>query len=79
MAKPVQRLPRYILSIKDLLKETVPGHPDFVAIQLCLSTMTTFAESLDNHLEGRTKSPVMNNTVCNKRMPMVDSPKKDLY
>jgi hypothetical protein len=51
MAKPVQRLPRYILFVKDLLKETVPGHPDLMALQICLKTLENFTENLNNSLK----------------------------
>ena len=34
MVKPVQRFPQFILLLQDLLKETPPGHPDRMALQL---------------------------------------------
>lgn len=36
LIQPVQRLPRYVLLFKDLLKNTDIKHPDFKNIQLVL-------------------------------------------
>jgi len=33
IVKPVQRLPKYVLLLKDLLKNTDFEHPDFLEIQ----------------------------------------------
>jgi hypothetical protein len=37
MVKPVQRLPKYILLLKDLLKHTEEGHIDYENIKSCIS------------------------------------------
>lgn len=36
IVKPVQRLPKYILLYKDLLKHTPEVHPDYENIKICL-------------------------------------------
>ena len=45
MVKPVQRFPQFILLLQDLLKETPPGHPDRMALQLALTTLESFQTS----------------------------------
>ena len=47
MVKPVQRFPQFILLLHDLLKETPPGHPDRMALQLALTTLESLAEMLN--------------------------------
>ena len=47
MVKPVQRFPQFILLLQDLLKETPPGHPDRMALQLALTTLESLAEMLN--------------------------------
>ncbi|CAD8067437.1 unnamed protein product [Paramecium sonneborni] len=37
--KPVQRLPKYVLLFKDLLKHTLPSHPDYQNVKYCLETI----------------------------------------
>jgi len=36
---PIQRLPRYVLLLKDLLKKTWNDHPDFYDLQQALTRM----------------------------------------
>ncbi|TRY79106.1 hypothetical protein TCAL_02839 [Tigriopus californicus] len=47
MVKPVQRFPQFILLLQDLLKETPPGHPDRMALQLAMTTVESLAEMLN--------------------------------
>lgn len=47
MVKPVQRFPQFILLLQDLLRETPPGHPDRMALQLALTTLESLAEMLN--------------------------------
>ena len=47
MIKPVQRIPRYVLFIKDLLKQTPQLHPDRQLLSQALEEMTTLAELMN--------------------------------
>ena len=47
LIKPVQRIPRYVLFIKDLLKYTGPTHPDHAHLQRALEALTTLAERVN--------------------------------
>lgn len=33
LISPIQRIPRYVLLLRDLLKRTVPDHPDYGHVQ----------------------------------------------
>lgn len=44
---PVQRIPRYVLLLKDLLKYTVPGHSDYENLQAALIIMKDLADYID--------------------------------
>jgi len=50
---PVQRLPRYILLLGELLKHTPPDHPDYAPLEDALSTLREAASSLN---EGKRDS-----------------------
>ena len=52
LIKPVQRLPKYVLLYKDLLKHTDPNHPDYENISRCL---TEFSKINDANNEGMNK------------------------
>ena len=41
--KPVQRIPRYMLFIKDILKHTDQGHPDRTHLEDALEELTALA------------------------------------
>lgn len=47
LIKPVQRIPRYVLFIKDLLKHTAPSHPDHSPLQQALGELTMLAERVN--------------------------------
>ena len=47
LIKPVQRIPRYVLFIKDLLKHTSSSHPDHAPLQQALSELTGLAERVN--------------------------------
>ncbi|XP_018022194.1 uncharacterized protein LOC108678323 isoform X2 [Hyalella azteca] len=48
---PVQRIPRYILLLKQLLKYTDETHPDFHHINVCLDRLKDFLERLNDSIE----------------------------
>ena len=45
---PVQRLPRYVLFLKDLVKCTCPEHTDYKDLAEALDTVKTIADELNN-------------------------------
>ena len=47
LIKPVQRIPRYLLFIKDLLKHTSVSHPDHAPLQQALGELTGLAERVN--------------------------------
>ena len=47
LIKPVQRIPRYVLFIKDLLKHTSSSHPDHAPLQKALGEVTLLAETFN--------------------------------
>ncbi|XP_066288022.1 rho guanine nucleotide exchange factor 17-like isoform X1 [Branchiostoma lanceolatum] len=47
MIKPVQRIPRYELLIKDLLKHTPEDHPDYSSLRLAQEEIRTLAERMN--------------------------------
>ena len=47
LIKPVQRIPRYLLFIKDLLKHTAASHPDHAPLQQALEELTGLAERVN--------------------------------
>lgn len=47
LIKPVQRIPRYALFIKDLLKHTSTSHPDHSPLLQALGELTTLAERVN--------------------------------
>ncbi len=47
LIKPVQRIPRYALFIKDLLKHTSASHPDHSPLLQALGELTTLAERVN--------------------------------
>ena len=47
LIKPVQRIPRYLLFIKDLLKHTSASHPDHAPLQQALGELTGLAERVN--------------------------------
>ena len=48
---PVQRVPRYILLLKQLLKYTDPTHPDYRHINACLDRLRDFLARLNDSME----------------------------
>ncbi len=47
LIKPVQRIPRYVLFIKDLLKHTSVNHFDHAPLQQALGELTALAERVN--------------------------------
>jgi hypothetical protein len=48
---PVQRIPRYILLLRDLLAETPEARSDYVQLQSALEIMTELAEYIDEQIK----------------------------
>ncbi|XP_069949902.1 uncharacterized protein [Cherax quadricarinatus] len=48
---PVQRVPRYILLMKQLLKYTEPQHPDYQHLHCCLDRLRDFLARLNDSME----------------------------
>ncbi|CAK72995.1 unnamed protein product (macronuclear) [Paramecium tetraurelia] len=51
LIKPVQRLPKYILLYKDLLKHTSKDHPDFQNIEQCLKFFEEINDKNNNEMK----------------------------
>jgi len=47
LIQPVQRIPRYVLILKDLLKHTEVKHPDYGRLQHALEQIKTLAERMN--------------------------------
>ncbi|KAF6083699.1 Rho guanine nucleotide exchange factor 10 [Phyllostomus discolor] len=47
MTRPIQRFPQFILLLQDMLKNTCPGHPDRLPLQMALTELETLAEKLN--------------------------------
>ena len=45
---PVQRMPRYILFLRDLVKDTPPSHPDYELMQLAYDTIEQVTKQFDS-------------------------------
>lgn len=55
LIKPIQRLPKYVLLFKDLLKNTEINHPDYGNIQLCLKQFSVLNGENDKKLLQKVK------------------------
>lgn len=55
LIKPVQRIPRYVLFIKDLLKHTGPSHPDHTPLRQALGELTMLAERVNESERERAR------------------------
>jgi len=44
---PVQRIPRYVLLLQDMLKHTVEGHPDYANLQKAIINMKELADYIN--------------------------------
>ncbi|CAD8164962.1 unnamed protein product [Paramecium octaurelia] len=49
--KPVQRLPKYVLLFKDLLKHTMPSHPDYQNVKNCLETIEKINDKNNSEMD----------------------------
>eukprot|EP01129_Flabellula_baltica_P007176 TRINITY_DN2757_c0_g1_i1.p1 TRINITY_DN2757_c0_g1~~TRINITY_DN2757_c0_g1_i1.p1 ORF type:complete len:609 (-),score=139.79 TRINITY_DN2757_c0_g1_i1:53-1687(-) len=45
---PIQRPPRYVMLLKDLVKNTHSSHPDYVSLEKCLESMENVANYINN-------------------------------
>ncbi|TRZ01887.1 hypothetical protein DNTS_014852 [Danionella cerebrum] len=73
MMKPIQRFPRFILLLQDMLKNTPVGHADRLPLQMALTELETLAEKLnerkreaDQRCEIRHIAKAMNEHYLNK-------------
>jgi hypothetical protein len=48
---PIQRIPRYVLLLEDLLKHTEENHPDFNSLSQTLITMKTVANDINESIK----------------------------
>ncbi|CAL8110714.1 unnamed protein product [Orchesella dallaii] len=48
---PVQRMPRYILLLKQMMKFTDVGHPDYNNISICLDRLREYLKRLNDSME----------------------------
>jgi hypothetical protein len=46
---PVQRLPRYVMLLQDLLKHTSTARPDYMALQQALEAMRDLTTTINSH------------------------------
>lgn len=46
---PVQRLPRYVMLLQDLLKHTSAARPDYMALQQALEAMRDLTNTLNTN------------------------------
>ncbi|XP_035715204.1 uncharacterized protein LOC110859364 isoform X2 [Folsomia candida] len=51
LLSPVQRMPRYILLLKQIIKYTEPTHPDFHDITTCLDRLRDYLKRLNDSME----------------------------
>jgi FYVE/RhoGEF/PH domain-containing protein 5/6 len=49
---PVQRIPRYVLLLTDLIRNTPEDHPDYVDLQRALKAMKTVADHIEEFIAG---------------------------
>ncbi|CAD8148960.1 unnamed protein product [Paramecium octaurelia] len=49
--KPVQRLPKYVLLFKDLLKHTMSSHPDYQNVKCCLETIEKINDKNNSEMD----------------------------
>lgn len=51
MIKPVQRVPKYVLLLKDLLKNTSPQHPDYNDLKKALDLFIRVNEDNNKNMD----------------------------
>jgi hypothetical protein len=51
LVTPVQRIPRYVMMLKDLLKNTSPQHPDYNNLLRAVKIMTDTTVLVDRKAE----------------------------
>eukprot|EP01127_Copromyxa_protea_P021519 TRINITY_DN7413_c1_g1_i1.p1 TRINITY_DN7413_c1_g1~~TRINITY_DN7413_c1_g1_i1.p1 ORF type:complete len:658 (-),score=95.74 TRINITY_DN7413_c1_g1_i1:140-2113(-) len=49
---PVQRVPRYVLLLRDLLKHTPTSHPDYQELTVALQTLQSVASGIDESISA---------------------------
>lgn len=66
MITPIQRIPRYILLLTDLMKHTHETHPDHQLLAQCVVSMKAIARHIN---ESKKRSEEVGNTaLSNSRM-----------
>ncbi len=71
LIQPVQRLPRYVLLITDLLKNTAPEHADYADLTEALALMREVAMHINEEIarqENKAKVRVHSAPVCALRV-----------
>ncbi|MDP2437935.1 MAG: hypothetical protein Q8P67_19510 [archaeon] len=81
---PVQRLPRYLLLLRDLLKDTEPPHPDYENIKRAISSIQVVAEKVNEAIrlaESHQKLLELDRriTVNRHKMPRLIQPGRGLF
>eukprot|EP01126_Amoeba_proteus_P013774 TRINITY_DN15905_c0_g1_i1.p1 TRINITY_DN15905_c0_g1~~TRINITY_DN15905_c0_g1_i1.p1 ORF type:complete len:386 (+),score=67.68 TRINITY_DN15905_c0_g1_i1:65-1222(+) len=67
---PVQRIPRYILLVQDIISNTSPTHPDRNCLQLSLVTLKNVADLLNNKRKFEEQQEKMENLCsCIRNFP----------
>lgn len=56
IVKPIQRLPKYVLLLKDLLKHTDESHPDYLNIKKASDQYSEVADKNNNNLDTKMKN-----------------------
>ncbi len=51
LIRPIQRVPKYVLLLRDLLKNTPPSHPDFPALRDAEKNMAVIARDLNERMK----------------------------
>eukprot|EP00051_Salpingoeca_urceolata_P014519 m.184952 g.184952 ORF g.184952 m.184952 type:complete len:824 (-) comp18108_c0_seq7:220-2691(-) len=59
MITPIQRIPRYVMLLRDLLKRTAPDHPDHAGLESALDEMGKLATHINEAKKCSEKSVMM--------------------
>ncbi|EDO31587.1 predicted protein [Nematostella vectensis] len=67
LLNPIQRLPRYVLLISQLVKFTDVSHPDRVHVEQAFTTLTRSVDELNSSIQNSLK--LVSETMARKRFP----------
>eukprot|EP00730_Choanoeca_flexa_P018570 TRINITY_DN9035_c0_g1_i1.p1 TRINITY_DN9035_c0_g1~~TRINITY_DN9035_c0_g1_i1.p1 ORF type:complete len:752 (+),score=177.00 TRINITY_DN9035_c0_g1_i1:980-3235(+) len=72
---PIQRIPRYVMLLKDLLRRTPPDHPDFVLLREAVSSYSKLATEI-NEAKGKAEQRLLTIQVQRmvKYLPAIQDP-----